>query len=91
MNYLEKGIELSNTSQGNLEKAQARMKKQADKRRSEREFPVGEFVYLKLQPYRQLSVAQRKCKKLRPKYYWPFRWNESVQLHTNCNYPNTLK
>ena len=34
----------------NLKKAQDRMKAQADKKRSEREFNVGDWVYLKLQP-----------------------------------------
>jgi len=29
-------------------------------RNTQRDFRVGEFVYLKLQPYRQLSFAQRK-------------------------------
>jgi hypothetical protein len=31
--------------------AQTRMKDQADKNRSEREFSVGDVVYMKLQPY----------------------------------------
>jgi hypothetical protein len=35
----------------NLLKAQARIKQQADRHRSEREFSVGDMVYLKLQPY----------------------------------------
>jgi hypothetical protein len=34
-----------------LLRAQQRMKKQADKSRSERQFAVGDLVYLKLQPY----------------------------------------
>lgn len=37
----------------NLHKAQNRMKQMADQRRSERSFDVGDWVYLKLQPYRQ--------------------------------------
>jgi len=32
------------------------MKKFADVKRSERKFKVGDWVYLKLQPYRQISV-----------------------------------
>lgn len=36
----------------NLEKAQNKMKLYADKQRSELQLAVGEWVYLKLQPYR---------------------------------------
>ena len=44
--------------------AQQRMKSQADKNRSEREFSVGDSVYLKLQPYIQASVVVRTNQKL---------------------------
>jgi hypothetical protein len=39
-----------------LTRAAQRMKKQADKKRLEREFSVGNMVYMKLQPYIQSSV-----------------------------------
>ena len=42
-----------------LEAAQHKMKSYADANRTEREFVVGDGVYLKLQPYRQVTVA--KC------------------------------
>jgi ribosomal protein L21E len=42
-----------------LLRAHSRMKRQADKRRSERSFAVGDKVFLKLQPYVQSSVAHR--------------------------------
>ncbi|CAL9074791.1 unnamed protein product, partial [Musa textilis] len=48
----------------NLSTAQARMKQQADTRRSEREFLVGDWVYLRLQPYKQLSINTRASMKL---------------------------
>jgi hypothetical protein len=41
----------------NLSDAQNRMKTFADRKRTEREFEVGDYVYLRLQPYRQCSVA----------------------------------
>ncbi|KAL0455225.1 UNVERIFIED_CONTAM: hypothetical protein Slati_0861700 [Sesamum latifolium] len=40
----------------NLHQAQQRMKIYADKRRLEREFEVGDEVFLKLQPYKQTSI-----------------------------------
>lgn len=45
-----------------LEKAQNRMKFFADRKRSDREFQVGDWVYLKLQPYKQQSVAIRNSR-----------------------------
>lgn len=47
-----------------LQRAQQRMKRQADKNRSQREFQVGEWVFLKLKPNEQSSVAMRSNHKL---------------------------
>jgi hypothetical protein len=42
-----------------LVRAQNYMQRQADKSRSERSFAVGDWVYMKLQPYVQSSVLPR--------------------------------
>ncbi|KAM2056925.1 hypothetical protein FF2_029171 [Malus domestica] len=57
----------------NLQLAQNRMKQTYDKGRTEREFKVGEWVYLKLQLYRQQSVTTWQFNKLTPKFYGPFQ------------------
>jgi hypothetical protein len=48
------------------------MKHQEDKKRSEREFQVGDKVYMKLQPYIQTSMARRPNQKLAFKYFGPY-------------------
>lgn len=58
--------------QQHLERAQRRMKSHADKNRSEREFSVGDRVYLRLQPYVQTSVATRSSQKLGFKFFGPY-------------------
>ena len=49
------------------------MKKLADTHRTEREFTEGVWVYLRLQPYRQVSVAGRKPHKLSPLFYGSYK------------------
>ena len=56
-----------------LAAAQNRMKLQADKHRSDREFQIGDSVLVKLQPYVQKSVVSRPCPKLAYKFYGPFK------------------
>ncbi|KAJ4821432.1 polyprotein [Rhynchospora pubera] len=64
--------------QQELKRAQERMKKFSDNNRIERHFSVGAWVYLKLQPYRQLSVQGQYNKKLGMKYYGPFEIIEKI-------------
>ena len=61
-----------------LLRAQQRMKAQEDKHRSDRQFAVGEWAYLKLQPYVQQSVVRRSNHKLGFKYFGPYQILEKV-------------
>ncbi|KAH9699109.1 hypothetical protein KPL71_024219 [Citrus sinensis] len=57
----------------NLVDAQARMKLYADKKKSERKFEVGDMVFLRLQPYKQVSLSIHSNRKLSPRFYGPYK------------------
>ena len=62
--WVEEKSLITTLIQQHLTRAQERMKHQANKSRSERRFSVGDWVYLKLQPYVQASLAIRSNQKL---------------------------
>jgi len=64
--------------QQQLVRVQQRQKHQADKHRSERNFDVGDWVFLKLQPYVQSSLQKRANHKLAFKYFGPYQILEKI-------------
>lgn len=46
---------------------------EADRHHSERSFELGDWVFVKFQPYRQQSVVQRSSHNISPKYYEPYK------------------
>ncbi|MCI28892.1 transposon TF2-1 polyprotein, partial [Trifolium medium] len=62
----------------NLARTQQIMKKFADSKRRFAEFQIGDMVLVKLQPYRQHSIALHRNKKLSMWYFGPFPVIERV-------------
>ena len=54
------------------------MKLFADKKRVDRSFAVGDWVYLRLQPYKQSSIQSKKFGKLAPRFYGPYQVVQKV-------------
>lgn len=68
------------------------MKQFADRKRTEKQFEVGDWVLLILQPYRQKSMAMRHNMKLAPRYYGPFQVVQRVGTAAyNLNLPSTSR
>ena len=77
-NTLKTRDEIIRILRTNLQLAQDRMKKFADIKRTARSFNIGDLVYLRLQPYKQQSVVQRRNLKLSPRFYGPYRVLEKI-------------
>jgi hypothetical protein len=66
------------SAQQHLLRMQQCMKSQVDKNQTERNFSLGDKVFLGLQPYIQQSIARRKNHKLSFKFFGPFHVLERV-------------
>jgi hypothetical protein len=75
-----------------LERIRLCMKHQADKKRTERVFAMGDQVFLKLQPYVQSSVAPRAHHKLLFKYNGPYVILERIgEMAYRLDLPSTSR
>jgi hypothetical protein len=76
--HLDESQKILQLLKENLTVARNRMKQQADQNRTEREFEVGDWVFVRLQPYKQLSLKQHGKNKLAPKFYGPYQINRKI-------------
>ncbi|XP_074290920.1 uncharacterized protein LOC141617652 [Silene latifolia] len=68
------------------------MKVQSDRGRIDRQFVVGDLVYMKLQPYREMFVVYRSCAKLFPRYFRPFQVIQRIgEVAYKLQLPETSK
>ena len=65
------------------------MKQQADQHRTEQEFEVEDWVFVRLQPYKQLSLKQQGRNKLAPKFYGPYQITRKISpVAYGVKFPN---
>ena len=63
--------------------AQSKMKSFVDAHHRAVQFEVGDFVYIKLRPYRLRSLAKRPNEKLSPRYFGPYKVVQQIGLGSN--------
>lgn len=90
--WLKERAMITSLLRQHLLRVQQRMKFQVDKKRSERVFAVGDWVFLKAQPYAQHCLTGYTNHKLAFRYFGPFQVLEQVgkvayrlQLPASCS------
>jgi hypothetical protein len=71
--WLDQRALMQNVLKQHLTRARQIMKDQADRHRIDRQFTVDDWVFLKVQPYVQKSIADRASHKLAFRYFGPFQ------------------
>ena len=68
------------------------MKQDADKRKTDREFMTGDWVFIRFQPYKQSSLKNYKKHKLAPNFYGPYQIRKRVgKVYYALDIPNKGK
>ncbi|CAM8877502.1 unnamed protein product [Rhodiola kirilowii] len=73
-------IQLLATLKANIQRTQFRMKNQVDQHRTDKQFQIEDWVFLKLKPYCQLNVHRRVGFKLAKCFYGPFKIVERISI-----------
>lgn len=90
--FLEAKQQMNDQLKQHLQQAQNHMKKYADLKRTERQFVVGDLVYLKMEPYRLAAFGFRGALKLQHKYFGPFMIIQKIgKVAYKLQFPDTVK
>ena len=71
--WIQESQDILRALKDNMATTQNEQKLYADRGRLERQFEVGDMVYLWLQSYRQSSLKQKGAEKLKPRFYGSYR------------------
>lgn len=76
------------SNQGMTTRSLTTMKYYGDIHRTERSFEVGDWVFLRLQPYKQSSLSMRRDHKLAPIFYGPYQILEKKKRQSSLPFPS---
>ena len=76
--HLEENQKFFQILKENLSPTWNRMRQQVDRHRTEQEFEVGDWVFVRLQPYKHPSLKQSGENKLAPRFYGPYQINKKI-------------
>jgi hypothetical protein len=71
--WISRSHEILKLLKENPQTTQNRQKMSADRHRIERNFEVGDLVFLRFQPYKQSSLKKSGVEKLKPRFYGPYK------------------
>jgi len=76
--WIQENQDILRVLKENIQLAQNQQKMYADRHRTERNFEMGDVVYLRLQPYRQSSLKKKVVEKLKPRFYGLYRISKKI-------------
>jgi hypothetical protein len=76
--WIQQSEDILKELKDHLQKSQNQQKVQADKRRVDHTFKVGDLVYLRLQPYKEVSIKRSREEKLQPRFFGSYGVNRKI-------------
>jgi hypothetical protein len=76
--WIQESQEILEELKDHLQRSQNQQNLYAGKNRVERSFGVGDLVYLRLYPYRKISIKINGVENIKPRFYGPYRMDRRV-------------